>query len=126
MDTRRFHRIKFAAPGELCHQGMTYRVSLENISIRGALLTSHECIMIPGDDCATLSIALEEEAAQLTVTARVVHSFFSMVGVEFVGVDPAAEELLFRLLERITNEPEKLKKEWQELQADQQARSAAQ
>lgn len=117
MEHRRFHRIKFAAPGELRHQGDSYHIRLENISMRGALLSSHECIMIPEDDCATLAIQLEAEDAVLTVEVRVVHAFFSMVGVEFVQIDERAEQLLFRLLTRITTEPAKLEKEWQELHA---------
>ncbi|GFO67977.1 hypothetical protein GMLC_15560 [Geomonas limicola] len=115
MQHRRYQRVKFAAPGELQHQGVRYRIRLENISMRGALISSNECIMIPENDCATLAIELENEDAVLTVEVRVVHSFFSMVGVEFVQVGELAEQLLFRLLTRITSEPERLEQEWQNL-----------
>jgi len=124
MESRRFHRVTFAAPGELCHQGMSYRIRLENISMRGALISSHECIMVPADDCATLLIQLDQDAELLAVTVRVVHSFFSMVGVEFVAIEAEAGDVLFHLLERITDQPEKLLQERQELQELEAAQAA--
>jgi len=122
MQHRRFHRVTFAAPGELQHQGVRYRIRLENISMRGALVSSHECIMIPENDCAALTIELADEDALLTVEVRVVHSFFSMVGVEFVQVEERAEQVLLRLLRRITCEPDRLEEEWQNLHGHSEAR----
>ena len=108
MENRRFHRVKFTAQGDLRHQTLTYQVRLENLSLKGALVSSEECLMVsPGDSC-TLSIRLEEEDALLVFTVEVVHSFFSMVGVHFVGYENDAEQRLIALLKRITSDPEKL------------------
>jgi hypothetical protein len=112
MEHRRFHRVKFSARGDLQHQGMNYPVRLENISLRGALISSNECIMVPAGDVCTLTIELADGAV-LQLTAEVVHSFFSMVGVEFVAFAQDTELRLFRLLETITSNPDQLEQEWQ-------------
>jgi hypothetical protein len=117
MDNRRFHRVPFVAPGTLNHQGMEYRVRLENISLRGALISSNDCIMIPKGDSCTLCFDLAGEASQLCVTAQVVHAFFSMVGVEFIGINDETGQLLFGLMQQISGDPEKLRQEWLEIQA---------
>jgi hypothetical protein len=117
MDNRRFHRVPFVTPGTLLHQGMEYRVRLENISLRGALISSNDCIMIPAGDSCTLCFDLAGETEQLCVTAHVVHAFFSMVGVEFLGLDAPSEQLLFSLMQKISSDPEKLRQEWLEIQA---------
>jgi len=124
MENRRFHRVKFAAPGDLLHLGMTYRSRLENISLRGALISADECIMVPLGDTCILSIHLEEENTPLVLTVEVVHSFFSMVGVKFVSFGEDAESRLFELLKRITSEPDKLMDEWQEILAQGENRPA--
>ena len=116
MEHRRFHRVKFTALGDLRHQGVTYRVRLENISMRGALVSCDECIMIPEGDFCTLSIRLEAEDTLIVLTVEVMHSFFSMVGVRFASFEKDAERELYGLLQRITSEPEKLRQEWRELQ----------
>ena len=117
MEHRRFHRVKFTAQSDLIHQEMTYRGRLENISLRGALISADECIMVPPGGSCTLSIRDEEGGAPLVLTVEVVHSFFSMVGVRFVSFDQGAESRLFQLLGRISSEPDQLRQEWRELQA---------
>jgi len=116
MEHRRFHRITFAAPGELRHQGVNYQVRLENISLRGALVSSNECIMIPTEEQCTFHLKLENDDVQIVVTARVVHSFFSMVGLEFITMGQASELRLFELLKGITDAPDTLNREWQAIQ----------
>jgi hypothetical protein len=116
MEHRRFHRVKFAAKGVLSHQGLAYQIRLENISLRGALVSSEEFIMIPEGDQCSLSLRLKAEEA-LEITVQIVHSFFSMVGVQFVSMEKDAELRLFELLKGVTKEPEKLEQEWQALLA---------
>jgi hypothetical protein len=115
MEQRRFHRVKFTALGDLFHQGLNYRVRLENLSLRGALVSSHECIMIPAGDRCTLTIRLDSEDTLFVLTVEIMHSFFSMVGVQFVDFEKDAELRLFQLLSGITKEPEKLGQEWQQI-----------
>ena len=100
MEHRRFHRVKSTALGDLRHQGMTYRVRLENLSPGGALLSSDDCILIPEGDHCTLSIRFEGEE-EFVLTAEVMNAFFSMVGVRFVSFEKDAEDRLYRLLRRI-------------------------
>jgi hypothetical protein len=100
MEHRRFHRVKSTALGDLSHQGITYRVRLENLSLGGALLSSEECILIPEGDHCSLSIHFEGEDV-FVLTAEIINSFFSMVGVRFVLLEKDAEDRLLQLLRRI-------------------------
>ena len=116
MEPRRFHRVKFSAPGELKHHEMKYRCRLENVSLRGALISADECIMVPLNETCTLSLSLAPECEPAVITVRVVHCFFSMVGVSFVAFAGDAEKRIFELLSGISTEPEKLREEWEGLQ----------
>jgi hypothetical protein len=100
MEHRRFHRVKSTALGDLSHQGITYRVRLENLSLGGALLSSEEGILIPEGDNCSLSIHFEGEEV-FVLTAEIMNSFFSMVGVRFVLLEKDAEDRLLQLLRRI-------------------------
>ena len=115
MDHRLFHRVRFSARGDLIHHDMTYHGRLENISLRGALLSGDECIMIPRGELGALSVCLEGEDTPLLLTARVVHSFFSIAGVKFVQLSESTELRLYELLKKITSEPERLSHEWEEI-----------
>lgn len=127
MEQRRFHRVKFSAPMNLLHHEMTYRGRVDNISLRGAMVSADECLMIPPGDVCTLSVFREETASPIVLTVEVVHSFFSMVGVKFVAFSDDAEQRLYDLMQGITDQPEKLRQEWEvilEHRADQrQARA---
>ena len=114
MEQRRFHRVTYSAPGELSHHGLTYRIKLQNLSLRGAMLSSNDGLMIPVGDTCTLSLA-PEQAPPFVVTIEVVHSFFSMVGVKFVDLADGAETALYELLQKISGEPETLRQEWEEI-----------
>ena len=106
MEHRLFQRVKFTARGDLRYQGVCYQVRLENISLRGALVSSDECIMIPeGEEC-TLVLRCEAEDALLVITAEVRYSFFSMVGVRFVSFEKDAEQRLDELLQSCPGDPE--------------------
>ena len=121
MEKRRYHRVKFAAKGSIRYQDLTYRVRLENISLKGALVSSEECIMIPPGERCTLSVQLDAEDLPLVFTVEIVHSFFSMVGVHFVAYEKDAKQRLIELLKSITSEPERLAFEMLELSASSQA-----
>lgn len=113
MEQRRFHRVTFSAPSDLIHHDMVYRGRVENISLRGAMVSADECIMIPLGETCTLSLRDQEGAPPIVLTVEIVHCFFSMVGVKLVGFSDDAEERLYRLLQSITSEPERLKNEWE-------------
>lgn len=120
MEQRRFHRVTFSAPSDLMHQDMIYKGRLDNISLRGAMVSADECIMIPPGDTCTLSIVPFEGAAPIVLTAKIVHSFFSMVGVKFVAFAGDAENQLFELMQTTTSEPETLRNEWEVILAHRQ------
>lgn len=115
MDHRLFHRVRLSARCDLIHHDMTYHGRLENISLRGALLSGDECIMIPRGELSALSVCLKGEDTPLLLTARVVHSFFSIAGVKFVQLSESSELRLYELLKKITGEPERLRHEWEEI-----------
>lgn len=116
MDKRRFHRVKCEATGKLLHHDITYRCRLENISLRGAMLTSDECIMVPLGESCTLSVITEPDTPPLIITVDVVHCFFSMVGVRFAEFAGDAEQRVLELLKRISPEPVKLMQEWEAIE----------
>lgn len=115
MEKRRFHRVTFCAPSDLMHQEIIYRGRLENLSLRGAMISADECIMIPPGETCTLSVHVKEGAPPIVLTARVVHCFFSMVGVKFVGFIGDAEQRVYELMQSITAEPETLRDEWKRI-----------
>ena len=117
MEQRRFHRVTFSAPSDLIHHDMTYRGRVENISLKGALISADECIMVPLGDTCTLSLRPGEGDPPIVFTARVMHSFFSMVGVSFVDLPETTETRLFDLMKTITTEPDQLRQEWEEILA---------
>lgn len=91
---------------------MVYRGRLDNISIRGAMVSADECIMIPHGETCTLFLYPTEGAPPIVITAQVRHSFFSMVGVLFVSFADDAEIRLYELMQKITGKPEALRREW--------------
>ena len=113
MEQRRYKRITFSVPGNLIHHDLTYQGRVENISLRGALISADEFIMIPPGDVCTLSLWPRQADSPIVITARVVHSFFSMVGVHFVDFAGDDEVRLFELMKAITNDPDQLRKEWE-------------
>ncbi|TGU71646.1 PilZ domain-containing protein [Geomonas terrae] len=118
MNQRRFHRVKHTAPGELKHHDMKYRCRIENISLRGALISADECLMVPLNESCTLSIEVAPGQAPMVVTVGVVHCFFSMMGVKFIAFEGNAEQTLLELIRRITTEPDKLAQEWESIQQE--------
>jgi len=117
MEQRRFHRVKFNAPGELIHHEMKYLCRLENISLRGALISADECIMVPLGETCTFSLYPEPERPPIVLSATIVHCFFSMVGVKFVAFADDAENRVLGLLKRTTPKPEQLMHEWEAILA---------
>ncbi|QWV94908.1 PilZ domain-containing protein [Geomonas oryzisoli] len=118
MEQRRFHRITYSAPGELVHHDIKYRCRLENVSLRGALISADECLMVPLHESCRLTVPLQPGGAPLTITVSVVHCFFSMIGVKFTGFSGDSEQRLFDLLKEKTTEPEKLLQEWDSLRKE--------
>lgn len=118
MDKRRFHRVKCDTHGELIHHDMKYECRLENVSLRGALISANECIMVPQGDTCTFSVPLEPGVPPVQICVAVVHCFFSMVGVQFVSFYEDAEYRLLDFMKKKTTEPVKLMQEWETIQED--------
>ncbi|MBU5612765.1 PilZ domain-containing protein [Geomonas azotofigens] len=118
MEQRRYHRVKYSAPGELVHHEIKYRCRLENVSLRGALISADECLMVPLNESCRLTLPLEPGKEPLIITVSVVHCFFSMVGVKFIAFAGDSELRLLELLKRETSEPDKLMQEWESLKKE--------
>lgn len=121
IDQRRFHRVTCHAPGELIHHEMHYKCRLENVSLRGALISADECIMVPLGESCGFSFHPGEDARPIHVTVTVVHCFFSMVGVKFTAFAEDAEERLLELMKKSTPQPVKLMQEWDTLREEKKA-----
>lgn len=121
MNQRLFHRVKCSAPGELIHNEMEYRCRLENVSLRGALISADECIMVPLGESCLFSVSLEPGTPPLLISIQIVHCFFSMVGVKFVGFSGDAESRLLDFMRRTTQEPVKLMEEWETIRGKREA-----
>lgn len=118
MEQRRFHRVKYSAPGELNHHEMKYHCRLENVSLRGALISADECLMVPLNESCTLTVKVEPDREPMVIKVCVVHCFFSMVGVRFTGFSGDSEVRLLELLKQLTTEPEKLMQEWESIKQE--------
>jgi hypothetical protein len=84
---------------------------MENISLNGALISFNDGVVIPRDECCSLTVYLEDVTLRLLI--EVIHSNFTMIGVEFAKKDDAMEVRLQKLIERLTTGQEYLVKEQQ-------------
>lgn len=110
-ERRRFHRVGFTAKSELRHLDTIYRGQLKNISLNGALIRFDEGIIVPIGCEYSLSIYLEGEDTPLRLIAEVICATCALAGVKFLYYEPETETRLYRLLERVSTEPDKLKGE---------------
>lgn len=117
MNQRRFHRVKCSTTGELRHNEMSYKCRLENVSLRGALISADECIMVPLGETCLFSVRFAPDTPPVEIGVTVVHCFFSMLGVEFANFRGDAELRLLDFMKTITSEPAKLMQEWEMLRA---------
>lgn len=115
MEMRRYHRVKFSAPAVLVHREMRYEVSLENVCLRGALVSATGCLMVPVGETCTLTVPGGVGNRAIEIAVQVIHGFFSMAGLEFVAFGEGSEESWYRLMQGITPRPDKLLQEWNEL-----------
>jgi hypothetical protein len=117
MQSRRFHRVTFNTACVVTHHDIAYSGCVENLSLRGALISSDQCIMIPDGESCRLAIPVPGSQDDIVVTAEVVHSFFSMIGVKFVEFVGDSESHLYGLMQRISQQPDLLRHEWDEILA---------
>lgn len=115
IEQRRFHRVRFMAKSELNHNDIIYKGQLENLSLNGALVSFNDGIIVPqGEEC-TLTVCLEGELIPLRFEVEVIHSSFTMVGMKFVSSGADTKERLYKLMEKLTTEPDKLRDELRQL-----------
>ncbi|KAF0216288.1 MAG: type IV pilus assembly [Geobacteraceae bacterium] len=111
IEQRRFHRVRFTAKSELNHNDITYQGQLENISLSGALVSCIDGIIVPqGEEC-TLTVYLDWENLPLRLVVEIIHASFTMVGMKFVSCDADTKGRLYKLMERVTTEPDRLRNE---------------
>lgn len=124
-ERRRFHRVNFSSPAVMIHNEIIYRVRLENICLRGALLSSSDSPTIPvGESCSVL-VSADDSESPIVATAQVAYAFFSMVGVQFLSFSDDGETRLYQLMQNITDNPERLRLEWEELLGERETQYLA-
>ncbi len=95
----------------LQHLDLIYQGQIENISLKGALISFDDGVVVPnGEDCR-LTIDLDGLNLQLHLFVKIVHTTYTMLGVQFISCDITTQEHLFKLIEGITPYPEKLREE---------------
>ena len=116
LEKRRFHRVRFTAASELTHNDITYKGQLENISLNGALLSFSDGVIVPQDEECILTFCPEGESVPLRLMVKTIYSNFTIIGIIFASVDSETLERLYKMMERLSNEPGKLPLERQLLE----------
>jgi hypothetical protein len=117
-EKRRFHRVRFTTASELIHNDIIYKGQLENISLNGALLSFGDGVVIPQDEECFVTVRLEDEEDPLRLVVKVIYSNFTMIGIKFALVDDVTRARLYKLMAGLSNDPEKLSKERQQLEKE--------
>lgn len=113
-ERRRFTRLPFYAAGHIIHNGTRYDFSLQDISLKGALIRLQEgaaSSALPLDSRFTFVLELPASEADIEAGATAVHRDGPTVGLEFTMIDLDSITLLRRLLELNSGSPEHIKHE---------------
>lgn len=112
---RRFHRILLTSKSSLIRGDNRHEGRLENASLNGALISFSERIPVREGERCTLVIYPDEGGAPLELTVDIIHTHFTMVGVQFVEVEEEARQRLYRIIEEASDEPALLRSEYEYL-----------
>ncbi|MBI5656893.1 MAG: PilZ domain-containing protein [Geobacter sp.] len=111
IEKRRFHRVLFRTKCLVRHDEIPYDGCVENISLKGAMISFDEAVMVPQGDCCSLEISLAGEKAPILISAEIIYSTMFRIGVEFGTFEAGHHFRLCGLMERLTGEPAKLREE---------------
>ncbi|AJE04009.1 PilZ domain-containing protein [Geobacter pickeringii] len=111
MEQRRFRRVSFVTESFIAAGNQRLKATLEDLSLRGALLTlAEEPPFAPGDSCS-VSIALANSNIVLEFEAEVAHLRGMQVGVKIVRIDLDSMTHLRSIIEFNSAEPDEVRKE---------------
>lgn len=99
---RRFRRIRVTARASLIHKEVCYEGRLENASLSGALISFSERLPVKEREGCVVLIHPAGDEPPLQLAADVVHTCFTMVGIQFA---PPGEETRQRLVQLVGDEP---------------------
>jgi hypothetical protein len=108
---RRFHRIPVSAKTTVYHLDHSHDAVLGAISLGGAAINFNEDAMIPQQDECIVAIVFEENQPPLLLKGLITNSSFFRIGVKFIDMDEEKIALLYGMLKKLTDEPEKLESE---------------
>lgn len=96
---RRFERADFHVEGSIVSEGVEIPFQLENISLKGILITVDEGIVFDRYTPYDIVIRLPNSAVSITARARLLHERDGQRGFRFDSIDPESMIHLRRLLE---------------------------
>jgi hypothetical protein len=116
MENRRhFTRILFSIKAELTVEGECYPVSIHDISLNGALVTSVHSEQSLIDKLGTLSFFLSDNESEVVMHVTVVHEHEDETGLQCNTIDIDSITRLRRLVELNLSDSEQLNKELSQL-----------
>jgi len=112
-ERRRFRRILFDAPAGMRLDGVSYPVSLIDVSLKGALVEVSASWQAPSDPGheAVLYIDLSEGGYRIEMEGRIAHRKGEHIGFQCVHIDMDSITHLRRLVELNLGDPDLLERE---------------
>lgn len=114
IEKRHFHRVRLSAASELSGSDINVHGRLENISINGALIRFDQDVVVSSGSEYILTIYPKDDV-HLRFRVEVVHANHSLAGVKFVGYDADMLRRLGELVAALTQEPDRLRAEMEDI-----------
>lgn len=109
---RRFARVGFHAGGRLTVAGQIVACSVEDLSLKGALVTISGDASALTEDCPVeLNLTLGEDGERITMLARVAHLHDHRYGLRCTEIDLDSVTALRRLVELNLGDPALLERD---------------
>ena len=99
MNNRKFTRAKFNKKGMIIARGNEFEVDVQNISLKGALVSKEEQGLAEKDEIVEFKLPLAGHDIEITAKAEVAHIEDNFIGLKFVLIDADSLTHLRRVLE---------------------------
>lgn len=116
---RQFTRVLFSIKAELTVEDITYPVSIHDISLDGALITTVKSEHSLKGKLGTLNFHLSDNESQVTMHIAIVHENDDETGLQCNAIDIDSVTHLRRLVELNLGDSEQLNKELSQLSRTQ-------
>lgn len=110
-EKRRFTRVGFQTKCRLTFSGVSWRLRLVNVSLKGALVESDELESMPVGTEVVLTIFLEERPLSIRAGAQAVHMEGRQAGFKFLDMDLESLTLLKSVLQWNTGDADAIEEE---------------